>query len=496
MRKLLFLLLLTPFAAMAQTEPVLIEEFYKKSNGIVKTFKLNDDVSIMQVNADNDSFDIIALNAQMKVLWKTNLVGHGMSSGKFKDKIVAVAATDFSSIKRTTNNNYKGFVLDPATGKVIVEKALYTGSATNVETPSFFFTDNGDYFKMIPLQTAFANRMHVAMPGPLALFSISRAAKQLTTIAGGFFVIDYDINLDKKSTLEPALPEGKILDFNCNKTGDLFVLYAKTAATPEVLRFEAGKSQPSGKVALKLPLHQKIDVDDLASHIILVPSQANSGIAYVGLVHDNEQKETQLTLSKVNMADSKVQTVTELFNKDHIKQLEASFTPIEKKIKDPSLGKADNLDVKLMNDVSGHLVITISGRHSVASQRVPLWGEDAALINSYNPELKLEHQNLIPSRGTSMVSAPRSYMLNGEKLHIISNDDKGPKSVNALYTVLNLSTGKWEKMQWIINKQASGYDYFNGLDIIWFKNSVIIPYNAIKGITGNKREISILQSTL
>ena len=116
MKKILLQLaiLLFPILLFAQkNEPALFEDFGKKIRSINSVTKISYKVWLYQINADNDTFNMIAMDDQMRVLWNTSLEGYAMSAGKFKDKIIAVATTDRSSITGH-NNVYKAFMLDPA----------------------------------------------------------------------------------------------------------------------------------------------------------------------------------------------------------------------------------------------------------------------------------------------------------------------------------------------------------------------------------------------
>jgi hypothetical protein len=159
---LIALVLVLPFIAAAQDEAPIYKDFYSKSKEIPASFILNDHVNIMTANKDNDTYDMIAVSDQMQVLWTTQMKGHPVFGAKFKGKILSVASTEYSGMK-SSNNTYNGYVIDPATGKVLVEKVIYDGSSAYMAFP-YISTGDGDYFKMAIRQTGMERRVHVTTP--------------------------------------------------------------------------------------------------------------------------------------------------------------------------------------------------------------------------------------------------------------------------------------------------------------------------------------------
>ncbi|MDT3403488.1 hypothetical protein [Mucilaginibacter terrae] len=307
---MLTLFLVLPFLVFAQTEPVVLEELYKNCRGLY-SFKLNDDVSIVQVNTDNENFDMLAINEQMKVLWKVTLPGYALSSGKFKDKIVAVGSTE------KEKSEYKGFVLDPLTGKIILEKTIYNGGDKKTENAYPYFTEKGDCFKM-----TFA-KVKITYP------AISMSRKPKTTILS-LVALDFDISLNVNKLIETKLPDGKIYSYGFNTYGDLMVVHSNNEETVDVSKYSIDKNTPVATQKVSFNAHKKFKANDIDGNFSAIFS-ANRDMVYLALMHPNEEKETQLSLLKLNMADGKTQTITEVFNKDHIKDLKRlSFLLIPK----------------------------------------------------------------------------------------------------------------------------------------------------------------------
>ncbi|MEO6150530.1 MAG: hypothetical protein ABIN95_10350 [Mucilaginibacter sp.] len=149
MKKLLrcLLLLLIPFSSLAQTQPALYKDFSEGIKDVTNSFELNEHVNILQTDLDNDNFEMSAIDENMKVLWRTTIVGYAMSCGNFKGKILAVAATGYSRLKGP-NGIYKGYIINPKTGRVEIEKIIYGNTGQYWDDVRTFYTSNGTYFKL------------------------------------------------------------------------------------------------------------------------------------------------------------------------------------------------------------------------------------------------------------------------------------------------------------------------------------------------------------
>ncbi len=161
-----YLLLFIPFLSFAQNGVGLIKDFSKDVKGFSRALQLSDKVNLVEVTTDNEHFDLIALDANMSVLWKTTLNGYSLSFGKFKDKILVIAATEYSSMNGS-NNTYKGFLIDPITGKILLEKVVYNNSQGYVEKPYFFHGKDGAFFKLAVRQNNMKRKLHVVYLGHL-----------------------------------------------------------------------------------------------------------------------------------------------------------------------------------------------------------------------------------------------------------------------------------------------------------------------------------------
>ena len=93
------LFLLFPLALAAQEEAMSIyKDFYNKVKSVV-SFVWDDHTNIVTLDIDNENFDVVAVNDQMQMAWRSSLAGFVLKTARFKDKIIAIAATEHSTFE-------------------------------------------------------------------------------------------------------------------------------------------------------------------------------------------------------------------------------------------------------------------------------------------------------------------------------------------------------------------------------------------------------------
>ena len=80
-------------------------------------------------------------------------------------------------------------------------------------------------------------------------------------------------------------------------------------------------------------------------------------------------------------------------------------------------------------------------------------------------------------------------------MHILASDKTGANTMNALYSVLDLQSGKWNKMERLSKKKIDNSSYADGGATLWFDNFFYVPYLEPKGFTGTKYNVSYQQNS-
>ena len=474
---LVILLLLSPFLSFAQEEGSVVKDFYKSTRNMPTSFVLSDQVNIMSVNNDFENFDVIAVNDQMQKLWKTSLKGYIHKVTKLNDKILVVASTDYSSTK-LYNNTYKGFLIDPSTGKVLIEKVLFDGTQDYLMSP-YVFTGDSKFLKLALRTTAMERHMHVAMPGMLSIISFNAFYKQFHQTSS-LDVIDFNEKLEPVYKFKAAVPADEtFLGMACNNQGDLFVNWF-SKGNIDFVKYGAGSDKPSKSVKSNIVLDGDEIVKNMASDLIdLTPSKKNGNVLYYSIAFRNPDKERELGIGKIDFSTGKTDYANEVFTKDHVKEIKKSFVPLNKKLGSPDIGGIKELTVRKLMEVDDHVIVILS---SFSSQSSTIGSgqwiiESNLLLNDYDSNLHPRSQQLIPSEySVPNIPLPVGYYHKDNKLYVITNDKHGFTTLNAFVCIYDLSSNKFESMNWIPKKKIGGSEIAATSSVMWFKDSFLMPY--------------------
>lgn len=482
------LLVFSPLLVLAQDEPALVKDFYKGIHAIPTSFVLNDHVNIMQVGIDDESFDVTAVDDHMQVLWRTTLSGYVISTSKFKDKILAVTATEYSKVKQN-NNTFKGYIIDPANGKVLVEKVIFDGPQDYVSFPYVFTGDNGEIFKFAVRQSSFERRLHVGV----AFISMNGYLKQFHETRD-LDVIDFNEKLEPVFKIKPAITSGTFIQMNSNNRGDLFIGWYNNGSF-DMVKYDSGKNTPSAPLATNVILDKDF-LDSFGTDIFITPSKTNAGVIYYALTFKNPDKQTELGVGKLDFASGKKQYINEIFTKDHAKELKKGFVPINKKMDSPDLGPLRSLNVRMFREMNNHIVLSLTSTSSTTGM-YGLWeSEFNILLNNYDTDLNLKSQQIIPTSYTvPNRHLPIGYHNDKNKLYIVSNDKRGMTTLNGAICTIDLSTGQCERMDWLSKKKLGNSEMAASSSILWFGNSFVVPYLDMKGFSGSKYDITLQQNS-
>ncbi|RYU90007.1 hypothetical protein EWM62_10710 [Mucilaginibacter terrigena] len=482
-----FIALLLPLLASAQNEAPVNEDFAKGIKA-TNTFAFNDHLNVMQVSTDDENFDLIAIDDKMQIVWKTSLAGYGIKTDKLKGKIIALASSDHSMFKGT-NNTFKAYVVDPATGKVLADKVVYKSTDEYVEFPQMY-TGDGEFFKLAVRQSGFKRKIHVGVP-IFSFFAYNGYVKEYNETKN-LQVIEYNDKLDSVSSFKPAKSNGIFISLAWNKHADMFIGWLNGPSI-EVYKYDAGKTVPSNQ--LTVPVSLKEDKAVIPSKSLLLQPAEDKNILYYSLLYRNPDKDTELGIGKLDFETNKKSYVTQVIDKANLKVIKKAFVPVNKDIDDVDLGYGGGMGLKYMNEVDGKVILTVASNATVSSG-VSSGGvyylEYAPIINVFDKDLNLKFQQVLPSN-SYYPSRPlqTGYHVIKNKLYMVANTKKGLTKNLGVFGILDINTGKWDKMELLSKKHISNSDYSEGPSILWFGNSFIVPYFAPKTFAFTKSNVSL-----
>jgi len=483
MKKLLLcLILMGPLFVSAQTDPPLFIDFAKGIKGIKSSFAFNEHLNVMQIVINDANFVVVAVNEQMQLVWRASLTGHAMSVAKFKDKVIAIGATEYTNVKGP-NNTYKATILDPANGKVLLEKVIFDGSPAFTDYTSVLISNN-TFWGLGVRQSAVERKMHWV--GFEKQYNETKALD----------VILFDDKLNPVNAIKPSIIDAPYLGMQVNKQGDVFIEWL-VGGHINAYKYELGKSTPIGPLASDIGIGTKADLGDVINdqHFRYVPSTTNMNMVYYTLLYLNGDNKAELGVGSFDLVAGKKQYVTESFEKDHIKALTKAFITVNKKLDDPDLGNPKDLSLKYFAEENGTVVVGLNSHFSQTGMNGYWEVEKSILINGYDANLGVKFQQFLPASSSfPNIQMPVGFHLQNNKLHVIAIDKHGMNTMNTMYGALDIPTGKWDKMLWLSKKKIDNSDYADGPGTMWFNNSFIVPNISPKGISQSKFDVTLQQN--
>jgi hypothetical protein len=462
------LIIFAPAFALSQDEPDIIKDLEKKTWGIAASFKLNDHLGIFQVNLNDTTFELVALDNKMQILWRNQFKGNGVACGKFKGNILAIADSGYSR-KSGIVDPYYAYLIDPLSGKTVLQKEIFRQEAKHKVIANPIFADDGSDFSLIMRQT---NRK-------LSMFLSFKDNTEDLTI----------VNLNEK--LEPTylklkFPSETFVSMTCNREGDLFVLTAKDDRTLVTRRYEHGATEPSA------PLSQKCDsladFDLFRGFNAITPSEDDRNVIYLAVAHSNLNDDRELLVGKFDFSAHATQSTGEVFTGKYIRGIEKSYIPVNDHFGEPNIGaQKRQLTVKYFKEHNGKLVTVIAESFFATLYNVTTYYEKAWIINCYDNDLKKKFQQLMPIYRESSEELTSGFEFEENVLKVVSNNGNG--DTRPAYGQLDLVTGKWLKLE----PPKADDGYHSDEHIIWFNDTFIVPFIRRPGIFGNKYNIDLLR---
>ncbi|WP_457131184.1 hypothetical protein [Mucilaginibacter sp. UYNi724] len=443
----------------------------------------------MQVTTGNDSFDLIAVNDKMQVVWRTTLAGYGIKTDKLKGKVIALASSDHSNFKGT-NNTFVAYVLDSSNGKVLATKTVYKSSNEYIEYPQMY-TGDGSFFKLAVRQTAYKRKLHLAGPS-MSVFTTGDYFRNELNDTRSLKVVEFNDNLDSVKAFSPVISTGKFISLAWNKSADMFISWLNGPSI-EIYKYDADKTAPSNQLTVPVIFKERADAI-LSDYFYLLPAE-NRDELYYGITYSNQNKDPELGIGKLNFATSKKTYVVQILDRNNLKTLKKAFVPVTKDIDDIDFGDIRLMEVKFMSETSGRLIVAVASTYTDAvgssnnSHIIFYRCQGTLLINGFDHNLQLKYQQFLPANSSySDIWLKTGYHISNNKLYIVANHKKS--SPYGVYGILDVASGKWDKMERLSKKNLGSRSYSAGESILWFDNNFIVPYYSPK-MFSPKSDISL-----
>ena len=453
--------LLLPFFSLAQDEAPVLEHFVKKAWWITTTFHLNDQVSVIQIQTGDVTFDLAAVDDKMQVLWHTQLEGCPVSSGKFGGHILAITANKYKAGIDQVVGPFTAVLIDEKTGKEISRKVIYDSKSNIPEFANCYFNDGSSNFTFIVWQ-ARESRTMLGYPNVEKLIAINALS-----------VVKLDDNLNP-AVSRLTFPDPFVVNLDCNNKGDVFlVTHPKDSKVVSVARYNSPKYEQLPGIDQNIDMHSESGIN--YKNFVVTTSDTNRNVLYMALVHPNANKDKELTVSKFDFGNHTVNTTSEVFSKQHVKEIENAYVPFNKDLKKLDIGPSGltekyikewngTLLVVLTESESARFVDPINGKFSGVSR------QDSHIINGYDTNLSPKFQQLMPTYNNGLTFSAHGR---NNSIYIHSGN---------LFGQLDLSSGRWQKLQ-----KTSKI----GSKVMWFTSDFIIPYRGPSGIRAGVSDVNL-----
>lgn len=495
--KLTFLYLLFlfyQFNSFAQTQVNVIKKpswniksSYDSKSG--SKVDLSGNAIAMIVDVPKADFAVVTVDDKLNQKWLTELSGFPMSIGKFKNNVMVIAASDRSFFKSFTNQ-FKAYLLDEQSGKLLSEKIIYEGSKDYIETPEFFIAKDGSYFKMATRLTGLKRKVHIGLP-IVGFFTALKMDKDFNE-SQSYTVIDFNDKLEQVQKMEPDMPDGDTWKASCGDDGS-FIISTVDAAKGKCNVAIYLSSSPTPLKTVSIPIDAG-NQDDIST--ISFASSKKPLINYIGIFYKNANKERSTLVAKIDFNNGTYTSNREVFDKEHLKELQKSFVPVNKKFWDLNFSNSKYLDIRQITEYNDKLVVTISPRSVYSSSHGSSTSEGSVLINAYNSEMKPLYHQFIPRDYVSTQMGEGcevSFNLANNTLRMLANQADGLTAVATLYAEMDLESGKINKINMISKDDIKNSYYANTEYISWLNDSFVIPFVERIGIFSKRVDIQLLQ---
>ena len=460
-RLCLLIFLIFPIIVFSQDQPQVLKDFEGTILNMHSSVILDNQVNVSMVLRDDENFDLVAVSADLKLLWRATLKGVPLGFGNFKGNIVAIAATDLTQYKGYSSSDL-GYMVDSKTGSVLVSKEIFHGSDKFQEKPSVYFDKSGSVCVLAINQNAVARK----------IMTMSRTDKN-AHLTQDLTIVSFDEKLEPALTIKPVLPGDALIGVACNSNNNIFVAWLKNKSTVNIVKYAAGKTEASSQMSQNLNIGNVLDKDHPEEDFSIFSSQDGNGV-YCTSMRKSSGDAVQFTLIRNDFKNNTHNMSVELFDKELLKNIAKSFMAEGANYPSPDLGYAPDLAIKFADEYNGKLFIGMSSKQYSYSSHATFIMEGALLIGCYDFDLKSIFKQVLPS-GYSAAghSYTTGHYFDKGFLYTVANLTIRPFLLNAIYGKLDVQTGKWQSIRLLSKHDIGNGNPCEGACTLWYSNQLL-----------------------
>lgn len=490
-RLLLFIFLLTGFSKLySQSQTLGISKDFLKSSTDLQTVSLNNVIAYVSNNSDK-KVDIVATDYSLKKKWNLVLDGYLHTAENLGGNILILASTDFTLFTRF-NSEFKAYLINTSTGKILKEKMLYEGDNSYHTIPYALMSRDNKRFTLATRETGLKRTMKVGVGAIGLLYTIKKTTENGNKIKS-FNVATFDENLEPIEKISPDLPEGNFVGVERTVNNDLYIAVAENKKGITISKYPAGKDVSAKTVTESFSVSGGLfGLDQLNEHVHFAADTINNNTVYIwgSFRTDNEF----LTMfNRYDFESGNHKKFNKVFTQQDIRELEKLYTPVNKDLKKLSIAHPKFLKVKkAVIDDTGYYLVISDTQYSPASQSSPPSPFcDGIILFSLDKNLKEKSLLTIPRAYSGVYSAQYAMYKQNSKMYLLTSIGDRAQFLAAK---INTESAKLESLQVIEPDNSGRADEPNLNNAVLTGNALILPAWDFKAAFGKiKFDVNLYQ---
>ncbi|MFD2164597.1 hypothetical protein ACFSJU_19480 [Paradesertivirga mongoliensis] len=458
--------------ASAQVKTVNYKNEFFKGSTALTSVRLNAGAVAFVSNDSDKAVEIICTDNATRQKWAARVDGYIHDAKMLGHNLLVVVSTDFTMMTRA-NSIYKAYLISSENGKVLKSKVLFTGNNEYYTIPYVLTSKDKKTLTLATRETALKRNVKVALGTVGALYTIKKTIDQGNRIKA-FNVLIFDENLEDKGAISPDLPEGEFIGVQKTVNDDLYIAVSQNRKGITISQYLPGSEKSAKSVTEPysyyggllstghLNDHVTFFADTMSNNAVYITGSFKSGDEYISM------------LNKYDFAGNQHKRFKKVFNKSEIKDMEKSFTPVDKEFKKLQLGSAKNMElVKVLIHDEGYFVVLSDDSWTAGGQYSgPMPYSEGLIVYNLDKNLAVRTVSTIPRYFIGPPKPCLTAYAKGNALYIMASHETHAKFVIGK---INAQTGKLEMMQLTEPAKVGRTDYA-GLDqAIISDNNIILP---------------------
>ncbi|HEY0055754.1 MAG TPA: hypothetical protein VGB63_10390 [Pedobacter sp.] len=446
-------------------------EFFKGSTGLISV-KLNKNAVAFISNDNDKAVEINCTDNSTNKKWSARVDGYMQDAHLIGKNLVVLVSTDFTFFTRA-NSVYKAYLIDAGSGNIIKSKMLFNGNDEYFTLPYFLVSKDKKTLTLATRETAMKRNVKVGLGVVGALYAIKKASDQGNRIKT-FNVLTFDENLEPKGVISPELPDGDFVGIQKTINDDLYIAVSQNRKGITISKYLPNSEKPVKSVTEPFSYYGGLlGTEHLNDQITFMADTINNNTVYItGSFKTGDDYITMF--NKYDFESNQHKRFKKSFTKSEVKELEKSFTPVNKAFKKLSLAAARDFElIKVVIHENGYFIVLTDYSTTVAGQNAPpVPYSEGILVYNLDKNMSVRAISTIPRDYLGKARSCLNVYSKGNALYILASHDN---NANFIVAKINTASGKLEDMQLAEPAKAGKTDYAYLSYAILSNDNIILP---------------------